>query len=262
MVAVLAVVSLSSCSLFGSSAPVASSAAPVSASASAPSGESPLPEASLGAQETAFVGVTLYLKSRADVAQQVEVTVNFRDEGKKFATATVSDVLRPGEHASILVKPDYSGRVPMGYTSRISQLRASETALPASEPPPTQPTASEAPVFTNSPEPSAEASVPPETPSPSTAENPDGAQVEAAGDYVCHAGIANLPDLSRGNGAASDIEALQVVLDQLGYPPGPIDGQFGRRTESAVKSFQSDQGLGVDGQVGQQTWTAIVNAYC
>jgi peptidoglycan hydrolase-like protein with peptidoglycan-binding domain len=86
--------------------------------------------------------------------------------------------------------------------------------------------------------------------------------VEAAGDYVCHAGIASLPDLRRGSPSGSDVEALQVVLDQLGYSPGPLDGQFGRRTEAAVRAFQADHQLAADGLVGPLTWTAIVNAYC
>ena len=261
-ITVVAALTLTGCSLFSSAETATPSAGPASVAASPSSVESPLPDASLGAQETGFVGVTLYLKSNAVVAQQVEVTVNFRDGGKKFASATVGDVLRPGEHASLLVKPDYSGHVPMGYTSKIASLRASDTAMPPSDEPTAPPSASQAPVFTNSPEPSAEASVPAETASPSTAENPDGAQIESAGDYVCHAGIDNLPDLSRGTGSTSDVMALQVVLDQLGYPPGPVDGRFGRRTEAAVKGFQSQQGLAVDGQVGPRTWTAIVNAYC
>ena len=39
-------------------------------------------------------------------------------------------------------------------------------------------------------------------------------------------------------------------------PPG-IDGKFGPRTESAVKAFQRDNALQVDGIVGPITWGAI-----
>ena len=39
-------------------------------------------------------------------------------------------------------------------------------------------------------------------------------------------------------------------------PPG-IDGIFGSRTETAVKAFQRDKGLQVDGIVGPITWGAI-----
>ena len=36
--------------------------------------------------------------------------------------------------------------------------------------------------------------------------------------------------------------------------PGPIDGIFGLRTEAAVRAYQSDRGVTVDGIVGDQTW--------
>jgi len=37
-----------------------------------------------------------------------------------------------------------------------------------------------------------------------------------------------------------------------------VDGVFGSGTTSAVRSFQSSQGLAVDGVVGSQTWQALV----
>jgi hypothetical protein len=36
--------------------------------------------------------------------------------------------------------------------------------------------------------------------------------------------------------------------------PGPIDGNFGPRTESAVRAYQTQQNIDVDGIVGDQTW--------
>ncbi|HEY9658509.1 MAG TPA: peptidoglycan-binding protein [Allocoleopsis sp.] len=38
-----------------------------------------------------------------------------------------------------------------------------------------------------------------------------------------------------------------------------IDGDFGWRTEVAVKQFQKRHGLKIDGVVGAQTWTALKN---
>ena len=67
------------------------------------------------------------------------------------------------------------------------------------------------------------------------------------------------------NGARGAIVIeLQRDLTQLGYgdllgPPG-IDGKFGPFTESAVKKFQQDKGLKVDGIVGPNTWGAICNS--
>jgi peptidoglycan hydrolase-like protein with peptidoglycan-binding domain len=36
--------------------------------------------------------------------------------------------------------------------------------------------------------------------------------------------------------------------------PGAIDGDFGPMTDAAVRAYQSDRGVGVDGIVGDQTW--------
>lgn len=50
---------------------------------------------------------------------------------------------------------------------------------------------------------------------------------------------------------------LQQRLELLGYDPGPIDGVPGRRTIAAVKAFQEDAGLTVDGIVGPKTLAAL-----
>ena len=47
---------------------------------------------------------------------------------------------------------------------------------------------------------------------------------------------------------------LTIVLVALAFDPGPIDGNFGPRTESAVRAYQTQQNIGVDGIVGDQTW--------
>ncbi|MGP1384890.1 MAG: peptidoglycan-binding domain-containing protein [Thainema sp.] len=59
------------------------------------------------------------------------------------------------------------------------------------------------------------------------------------------------------------VERLQRVFsgfDNLIYPlyhAGPIDGIFGPKTEAAVKVFQGEYRLVVDGIVGPQTWMAL-----
>ncbi|HHX22521.1 MAG: peptidoglycan-binding domain-containing protein [Tepidanaerobacteraceae bacterium] len=54
-----------------------------------------------------------------------------------------------------------------------------------------------------------------------------------------------------------DVRELQSALESLGYDVGPIDGIFGPLTERAVKRFQKDNGLVVDGIVGQETFAAL-----
>ena len=66
------------------------------------------------------------------------------------------------------------------------------------------------------------------------------------------------PMLKRGSKGAYVIE-MQSELKKLGYDLGPcgIDGDFGRATEKAVKAFQGDHGLKVDGICGPATWAAL-----
>jgi len=59
--------------------------------------------------------------------------------------------------------------------------------------------------------------------------------------------------------SGADVTALQQLLNILGY--GLVtDGIFGGGTNSAVMSFQSNQGLVVDGYVGSATWAALGKA--
>ena len=51
-------------------------------------------------------------------------------------------------------------------------------------------------------------------------------------------------------------EAQQLLTD-LGYDPGPIDGDYGRRTAAAVKAFQRDAGITQDGWIDQELLSAL-----
>lgn len=69
------------------------------------------------------------------------------------------------------------------------------------------------------------------------------------------------PTLRRGS-KGEDVVLMQTWLYRLGYDIGVagIDGDYGRGTEQAVKAFQSDHKLGVDGVCGPMTWDALEKA--
>ena len=56
------------------------------------------------------------------------------------------------------------------------------------------------------------------------------------------------------------VAAMQTKLKALGYDPGPADGKFGDKTDSAVRKFQTDKKLAVDGIAGNQTLSALDTA--
>jgi hypothetical protein len=49
------------------------------------------------------------------------------------------------------------------------------------------------------------------------------------------------------------LKEMQQMLFDIGYDPGPIDGVPGPRTRAAVREFQDDSGLAVDGILGSAT---------
>lgn len=62
------------------------------------------------------------------------------------------------------------------------------------------------------------------------------------------------------------VEQVQFWLSGLAQfdsalPTMAVDGVFGAATERAVRQFQQDQGLTVDGAVGQATWTRLYAAW-
>lgn len=57
------------------------------------------------------------------------------------------------------------------------------------------------------------------------------------------------------------VQLLQLALERAGYTPGPPDGQFGARTERALRAFQAGAGLAVDGVAGPATHRALTPWY-
>lgn len=57
------------------------------------------------------------------------------------------------------------------------------------------------------------------------------------------------------------VKALQRMLHVMGYNLGtlnPIDGSFGAKTDTAVRNYQRNKGLLVDGIVGEKTWNKLL----
>ena len=74
--------------------------------------------------------------------------------------------------------------------------------------------------------------------------------------------IAVLPELKKGMKVAA-VYVLQATLANMGYyPVEEIDGSFGDKTESALKTYQWNinkvyGNFKVDGICGKATWTRI-----
>jgi hypothetical protein len=55
------------------------------------------------------------------------------------------------------------------------------------------------------------------------------------------------------------VAIIQYKLNLLGYNCGIEDGIAGVKFTNAVKKFQQDKGLGIDGIVGKNTWNRLFN---
>lgn len=69
------------------------------------------------------------------------------------------------------------------------------------------------------------------------------------------------PGVRRSLNDTWDTREYQYMLQDLGYYPGNVDGDHGPLTDTAVRTFQGDKGLTVDGIVGDTTWAALNDAY-
>ena len=80
------------------------------------------------------------------------------------------------------------------------------------------------------------------------------------GTPACAGTTAGYPTLRRGSRGCY-VMILQDALSALGYQTGSrIDGVFGSRTESALRSYQRQAGLSVDGICGCNSWKRISSA--
>ena len=84
---------------------------------------------------------------------------------------------------------------------------------------------------------------------------PDGI-VGAKTWQVINRSYETFPTLRRGD-RGDLVKYLQSKLTSKLYDVGVIDGIFGAKTESAVRQFQEENNLAVDGIVGKNTWAKI-----
>ena len=50
---------------------------------------------------------------------------------------------------------------------------------------------------------------------------------------------------------------IQIALQNAGYYKGKIDGDIGPMSEQAIREFQVENNLAVDGKVGPKTWAVL-----
>lgn len=66
--------------------------------------------------------------------------------------------------------------------------------------------------------------------------------------------------LSKGD-SGDEVKKLQTMLNACGYNCGTVDGDFGSKTDAAVRALQSDTELSVDGMYGVKTKAVLEEMY-
>ncbi len=75
-------------------------------------------------------------------------------------------------------------------------------------------------------------------------------------NYIPRNNLNNYPLLRNGS-QGNFVYLLQFILNQYGYNLS-VDGIFGTRTLNAVRDFQRNNSLSVDGLVGNNTWKTLL----
>ena len=74
------------------------------------------------------------------------------------------------------------------------------------------------------------------------------------GNQACSTG--GYPQIQMGSRGAY-VMIAQDDLNTLGYKTGGLDGIFGSNTQTAVRNYQQNKGLAVDGIIGCNTWRSL-----
>ena len=81
--------------------------------------------------------------------------------------------------------------------------------------------------------------------------------VQIVGHVLSRADLASIGKSRTGD----EIKKLQKRLKSLGYEPGPLDGQLGEATRTALGRFQIDQRLPVSCQLDQKTIQRLTDSH-
>lgn len=65
-----------------------------------------------------------------------------------------------------------------------------------------------------------------------------------------------IPVIKKGSKGAM-VKATQILLNGYGYNCGTADGDFGAKTDAAVRKYQAAKKLTVDGEVGEKTFCSL-----
>lgn len=72
--------------------------------------------------------------------------------------------------------------------------------------------------------------------------------------------FTDAPVIAQRGDRNDTVKEIQTMLIRLGYLSGNADGDFGKKTESAIISFQHDNGLEQTGIITEDVYNAIKNA--
>lgn len=74
------------------------------------------------------------------------------------------------------------------------------------------------------------------------------------------ASAASYPTLRKGD-KGENVKTLQTILNEVDDAGLDVDGSFGSKTQTAVKNFQKEYKLKVDGIAGPATWSKLEELY-
>ena len=74
---------------------------------------------------------------------------------------------------------------------------------------------------------------------------------------ICLAITVLMPDQAA---ASTQVKEIQTLLNDLGYDAGRADGLMGRKTRKAIRTFQRDEGLPINGRPSRGLVEALQTA--